>query len=110
AYADPNAGTGKTVNASVVGTVNDQDAQVTVNGVAAQVANRSYAAVNVPLALGANTIQVVARDRVGNAATASINLTRQSPTQPPQPAIGQAVINESLSIVSGNNQTGAIGA
>ncbi len=97
-----------TVNDIVVGTVNDQDAQVTVNGIAAQVANRSYAAVNVPLALGANTIQVVARDRVGNAATASINLTRQSLSQPPQPAIGQAVISESLTIVSGNNQTGAI--
>ena len=34
-----------------------QQATVTVNGVAAQVANRSFLAANVPLALGPNTIQ-----------------------------------------------------
>jgi len=37
--------------------VNDQQAQVTVKGVAAQVANRTFLATNVPLDLGANVIQ-----------------------------------------------------
>src|SRR6266404_6239893 len=34
---------------------------------------------------------------------------RVLPSQPPQPAVGQALITQSLSIVSGNNQTGIIG-
>ena len=53
-----------TVNDIVVGTVNDQQAQVIVNGIAAQVSNRSFMASNVPLAIGANTIQVIARATV----------------------------------------------
>lgn len=96
-------------NDVVVGTVNAQDVQVTVNGIAAQVANRTYAATGVPLAVGANTIQATARDRAGNGTTTSVAVTRVLPTQPPAPAIGQAVITQSLSIVSGNTQTGTIG-
>lgn len=96
------------VNDVVVGTVNDQNATVTVNGVPAQVANRSYAAVNVPLNLGANIIQAVAVDRAGNEATAISTITRASARQPPAPAIGQAVITQSLNIISGNNQSGTI--
>jgi len=98
-----------TANDVVVGTVNSQDVQVTVNGVSAQVANRTYAAPNVPLALGTNTIQARGIDRAGNATTTSITVTRVLPSQPPQPAVGQALITQSLSIVSGNNQTGIIG-
>jgi hypothetical protein len=96
-------------NDVVVGTVNALDVQVTVNGIAAQVANRSYSAANVPLSIGANTIQVTGVDRAGNAATTSISITRVPPSQPPSPAIGQGVVTNSLSIVSGNNQTGTIG-
>lgn len=96
-------------NDVVVGTVNAQDVQVTVNGVAAQVANRTYAALNIPLVLGPNTIQAVAHDRAGNGTSISATITRVLPTQPPAPAIGQAVITQSLSTVSGNNQTGTIG-
>src|SRR5262249_12793755 len=96
-------------NDIVVGTVNAQDVQVTVNGTPAQVANRTYAASNVPLTVGANTIQAVARDRAGNSTTTSVTVTRVLPSQPPAPPIGQAVITQSLSIVSGNNQTGMIG-
>lgn len=95
-------------NDIVVGTVNAQDVQVTVNGIAAQVANRTYAAANVPLAIGANTIQAVARDRAGNGTTSTVTVTRVLPSQPPAPAIGQAVVTQSLSVVSGNSQTGAI--
>lgn len=98
------------VNDVVVGTINDQDAQVAVNGVTAQVANRTYAAPAIPLALGQNIVQAIARDRVGNAATASVTITRVSPSEPPAPTIGEAVITRSLTIVSGNNQAAAIGA
>lgn len=87
------------VNDIVVGTVNSQQAQVTVNGVAAQVANRTFLAVNVPLNMGNNVIQAVARDRVGNAATTQITVTRQAPSQSSQ-----------IRLISGNNQTGLIGS
>jgi hypothetical protein len=96
-------------NDVVVGTVNAQDVQVAVNGIAAQVANRTYSAAAVPLALGRNTIQAVAHDRAGNGTTTSITVNRVLASQPPPPAIGAAVITQSLALLSGNNQTGGIG-
>jgi len=84
------------VNDIVVGTVNPQQATVTVNGVAAQVLNRTFTALNIPLAIGPNTITAQAVDRAGNAALASITITRQALTQP------------TLRIFSGNSQTGVI--
>jgi len=85
------------VNDIVVGTVNDQQAQVTVSGLAAQVANRTFLATNVPLQMGPNVIQAVARDRVGNAATTQIVITRE------------AITRAQIRPVSGNNQTAIIG-
>lgn len=96
-------------NDVVVGTVNAQDVQVTVNGITAQVGNRTYAALAVPLTLGKNTVQAVAHDRAGNGTTTNITVNRVLATQPPQPAIGNAVITQSLAIISGNNQAGTIG-
>ena len=87
------------INDIVVGTVNDQQASVTVNGVTGQVANRTFVATNVPLSTGDNVIQATGRDRVGNFATTQITVTRQAP-------ISQAQIR----LVSGNNQTGIIGS
>jgi hypothetical protein len=52
----------------------------------------------VPLSVGPNVIQVVGRDRVGNEATNQITVTRRVLTQ------------AQIRLVSGNNQTGAIGA
>lgn len=86
------------INDIVVGTVNPQQAQVSVNGVTAQVANRTFLAVNVPLSIGANVIQAVGRDRVGNAATTQITVVRQ------------AAMQAQIRLISGNNQTGAIGS
>jgi 3D (Asp-Asp-Asp) domain-containing protein len=86
------------VNDIVVGTVNSQQAQVNVNGAAADVANRTFLAASVPLAMGTNIIQAVGRDRVGNAATTQITVIRQAPTQ------------AQIRLISGNNQTGAIGS
>lgn len=84
------------VNDVVVGTVNDQQAQVTVNGTAATVANRSFIVPAVPLAMGDNVIQAIGRDRVGNSFTARIHVVRQAPA------------GARITVVSGNNQTAAI--
>src|SRR5262249_16965498 len=70
----------------------------TVNGAAATVANRTFLATNVPLAMGANVIQAVGRDRTGNAATTQITVTRQAVTQ------------AQIRLLSGNNQTATIGS
>jgi hypothetical protein len=86
------------VNDIVVGTVNSQQATVKVNGIASQVANRTFLATNVPLSMGSNTILAVAVDQAGNAATTQVTVIRK----PPQP--GQ------IQLVSGNNQTGTIGS
>ncbi len=86
------------VNDIVVGTVNAQQAQVSVNGTAATVANRTFLANNIPLNLGPNVIQATAHDQAGNAATTQITVTRQAPTQQPQ-----------IQLISGNSQTGVIG-
>ena len=85
-----------TINDIVVGTVNTEQAQVTVNGVAAQVANRSFVAANIPLSFGENTIQVIGRDRSGNQATAQLQVRRDPQTRP------------SIKVASGNNQSGRI--
>ena len=86
------------INDIVVGTVNSQQAQVSVNGVAAQVANRTFLAADVPLVMGENVIQAVGRDRTGNAATTQITIIRQEVTQ------GQ------IRLISGNNQTAIVGS
>ena len=86
------------VNDIVVGTVNSQQAKVTVNGIASQVANRTFLAPTIPLNMGSNTIQAVAVDRAGNSATTQVTVIRQAP-QPGQ-----------IQLISGNNQTGVIGA
>ena len=85
------------VNDIVVGTVNDQQAKVTVNGATAQVANRTFLATNVPLVMGNNTIRAVAVDRAGNSVPTEITVTRQAPQS------GQ------IQLLSGNNQTSMIG-
>jgi hypothetical protein len=85
------------VNDIVVGTVNPLEATVSVNGIAAAVANRSYLATSVPLQVGANTITSTARDRAGNFATTAVTVTRLA-------AANQPV----LKAISGNGLTGSI--
>src|SRR5439155_563653 len=65
------------VNDIVVGTVNEQQAQVVVNGANAQVANRSFLASDVALVIGPNTVLAIALDRVGNGATTQVTVVRQ---------------------------------
>ena len=95
--ADPSITVTGKVNDIVIGTVNRQQVQVSVNGVSALVSNRSFQAANLPLSVGNNTIAANAVDRAGNAASFSIVVTRVPPGQP------------RISIVSGNNQTGPVG-
>jgi len=93
------------INDIVVGTVNDTQAHVTVtvDGVAqsfpAQVANRTFLAADVPLAVGTNHIRAKGFDRVGNAAEAEITVTRQAQAG-----------DQHIRAVSGSNQSGVIGA
>ena len=94
--ADPSITVTGKVNDIVIGTVNRQQVQVSVNGVSALVSNRSFQAANIPLSVGNNTIAASAVDRAGNAASFSIVVTRVPPGQP------------RISIVSGNNQTGPV--
>ncbi len=84
------------VNDIVVGTVNPQQATVTVNGVSAQVINRTFTATNIPLVQGVNTISATGVDRAGNGNTKTITVTRQPVTQ------------TTLRVSSGNNQSGPI--
>src|SRR5206468_2700597 len=63
------------INDTVVGTVNSQQAAVTVNGVPATVANRTFLATDIPLTPGANTITARGTDTAGNVGAASITVT-----------------------------------
>lgn len=85
------------INDIVSGTVNAEQASVTVNGKAALVQNRSFVVSNVPLKPGPNKLVAVATDRAGNQNQHEINVTVHD-------QVGQKIL-----IVSGNNQTGTIG-
>jgi hypothetical protein len=89
--------TGK-ANDLVVGTVNDQQVQVTVNALPAQVANRGFQISGIRLALGDNTVQAVAKDRAGNGATTTITVRRVTASTP------------EIKVIDGNAQSGAIGS
>ena len=87
------------INDIVVGTVNGDQAQVTVNGVTALVSNRSFLAVDVLLTLGENLIEAVGTDRAGNTGSASISVIFE-------PLVDQ----QHIALVSGNNQSGFVGS
>ena len=68
------------INDIVVGTVTSDKARVSVNGVEAEVDNRSFFARGVPLLEGNNTITAMGEDEVGNVGVASIQVTRTAAT------------------------------
>ena len=82
------------INDIVRGTVSEGRANVTVNGRAASVANRSYFAPEIPLEEGLNTIRVEAADEVGNTGVAQLQVTYRVP----QGAL--------IELVSGQGQAG----
>lgn len=67
------------INDAVPGTVNPEQATVTVNGETAALLNRSYAASDVLLAPGTNRIMVVGRDRAGNETPKEIEVIFREP-------------------------------
>ena len=86
------------VNDLIVGSFDPSEAEVIVNGVQATVANRTFVAAGVPLAVGDNTLEAVATDLTGNVGRASLSVRRESLN-------GQARIEA----VSGDLQVGPIG-
>jgi len=88
------------VNDLIIGSLDAAEAEVRVNGVVAQVANRSFLAAGVPLSPGLNLLTVTATDLSGNSSTVQLTVIRQDP-----PA-GQP----RLRAVSGDLQSAAVGA
>lgn len=85
------------INDIVRGTIEEDQATVTVNGIPAAIANRSYAAADVPLSVGTNLIVVVGTDQVGNTAVTSVNLVYEPP------------VGRRVEVVAGQGQTAEIG-
>jgi len=84
------------INDIVRGTIESSQANVTVNGVAATVANRSYSLAGVALVEGDNLITIEASDQVGNTGSVSITIKRVIPT------------GRRIQLLSGDAQTGTI--
>jgi hypothetical protein len=84
------------INDIVRGTVEQQQAQVTVNGIAATIINRSYQVTNLPLIEGENILTVVASDHVGNVSELSIGI------------IYQPLLGKKLELISGQGQSAKI--
>ncbi len=85
------------VNDIVPGTVNSSEATVTVNGMPAEVVNRSFLVAARPLAPGENSVVAQAVDAVGNVGEHQITVTLDAGPTP------------RLRVVSGNHQQGVIG-
>jgi hypothetical protein len=86
------------VNDIVRGTVEAEQAKVQVNGVNGEVSNRSYAAHNIPLTEGRNTIEITGVDNVGNKSSIS------------QIVIYKVITGSKLHLISGQYQIGDIGS
>lgn len=86
------------VNDVVSGTVNAAQVSVTINGVKADVANRSFMADGVLLVPGQNIITAVAKDRAGNIGQSSVTVTLQDTST-----------QQRILMVSGNGQSGVAG-
>ena len=86
------------VNDIVPGTVNASEVTVTVNGLAARVANRSFVVEGVPLAEGSNELRVAAVDESGNRGETSLSVQRA-------PASGRRIM-----AVGGDGQESVIGS
>ena len=66
-------------NDLVAGTVTDESISVTVNGIDAEVANRQFVVLDVPLVLGPNTLTAVAVDAAGHTVEHSVTVTLEDP-------------------------------
>ncbi len=84
------------VNDIVRGTVESEQAQVTVNGRVAEVSNRSYAAKDIQLDEGINKISITASDQVGNVGSKIFSIIYKKP------------LGKKLLLVSGQDQSATI--
>jgi hypothetical protein len=84
------------VHDAVVGSVDSTNVAVLVNTVPADVSNRTFTALDIPLALGLNTITAFGTDAAGNTGMATVNITRV------------ADLAEELVLVSGDSQAAAV--
>jgi hypothetical protein len=94
---EPTVAVSGLVNDIVPGTVNESEAVVTVNGVQAQVSNRSFFAPEVSLLPGENVLVATAIDASGNTAAAEVRVHYEPPS------------GARLRVVSGDQQTAEIG-
>lgn len=85
------------VNDLTIGTISESEVAVTVNGLPATVANRSFLVAGVPLAPGSNRLTATATDRAGNRNTATVEVVLESRTGVP-----------TLAAVAGDGQTAPI--
>ena len=95
--SDPLATVTGTINDTVIGTINGDQATVTVNGTAALIANRTYVVMNIPLVAGLNEIAAIGTDRVGNRGTNKIKVFYNTE------------IAARVQLVSGDGQSAQIG-
>ena len=95
--SDPQVIVTGVVNDTVVGTVNGDQATVTVNGIPASVANRTYVAMGVSLVPGTNIITATGTDRAGNRSSISIGVFYNTN------------VAARIKVVSGDGQSGQIG-
>jgi glucodextranase-like protein/carboxypeptidase family protein/Big-like domain-containing protein len=94
---DPAVTVSGLVNDILPGTVNAADVSVTVNGVPAAVANRSFILPGVALSPGDNTLTALATDAAGNVGKAAITVHLLAPTA------------ARVALVSGDHQQATIG-
>jgi hypothetical protein len=80
----------------VAGTVNAANATVTVNGLPATVANRSFVVSGVPLQPGTNVLTATAIDAAGNQAQATVTVRQAMPATP------------RIAVAAGNGQSAPI--
>jgi len=83
------------INDIVRGTIEEEQSNVTVNGIAATISNRSYSA-EITLDEGANAVVVTGADQVGNTESETISLEYVIP------------VGRSLAVVSGKGQSAKI--
>jgi uncharacterized protein YfaP (DUF2135 family) len=87
-------------NVGVAGTATDQSAlKVTVNGTPATLSSAGAFSATITLAIGANSIQVVATDSAGNSSSASRSVTREpavDPNLPPNPNTVAPALNRTV--------------
>lgn len=78
---------------TVTGTIDDNTATVTINGINAAVSNGTFTVTGISLTKGANTITVTATDTTGNTSTSAIMITYTLPGLPDPSTVAPPIDN-----------------